>query len=250
MIKYVEYIPDGSLSLYISAYWRLETGPLYQPVNRQIFADGCAEIFINIGESTPGVNKENVLKPGKVYFGGTMTGSSQVNSIPNSRFVGIRFKPSGFAAFYDMAMNEFVDAIVEFPDQELYTLVELEEGLADRLNVYFLRKLKSKKHEMILDMTRTIEQLKGMATVDHIARTHNVSNRTLERAFTKNIGIPPKEYIKIIRFQHAVKRLQARRKPNDLLGIAIDMGYYDHAHFTREIKKYSGLTPSELITLP
>jgi AraC-like DNA-binding protein len=247
MIKYAEYKPDGLLGLYISAYWSLETGPLYLPVNRPIFADGCAEIFINMGDSKPSVNNKSVLTPGKVYFGGTMTGSSQVGSIPNSRFVGIRFKPSGFTAFYNIAMSEFVDAIVEFPDQELYSLAALDEGLMDRLNAYFLRKLKSMKHEMILDMTRTIEHLHGIATVDHIARTHNVSNRTLERAFTKNIGIPPKEYIKIIRFQHAVKRLQYDRKPRSLLGIAIDMGYYDQAHFTREIKKYSGLTPSELV---
>lgn len=250
MIRYAEYKPAESLDKYISAYWTLETGALYQPVTRPVFADGCAELFINIGDSTPSVNKITLLAPGKVYIGGTMTESSKVGSVPNSRFTGIRFKPSGFGAFYPIEMHEFVDYVVEFPEPGLYQLAELDEGIKARLDKYFIRKLMSKKQETIHSIINTIEQSKGLITVDDIARTHYLGHRTLERVFTKNIGISPKEYINIIRFQHTLKKLQKTVKPHNFLGLAIDMGYYDQAHFAREIKKYSGLTPSEIVGRP
>ncbi|MGZ3822192.1 MAG: helix-turn-helix domain-containing protein, partial [Mucilaginibacter sp.] len=59
-------------------------------------------------------------------------------------------------------------------------------------------------------------------------------------------GIPPKEFIKIIRFQYAHKRLLKNNSGESLLSIACEMGYYDHSHLARDIKKYSGLNPSEI----
>jgi hypothetical protein len=44
-MKYAEYKPDPQLASYIDAYYTIETGPLYQPVTRRIFADGCTEIY-------------------------------------------------------------------------------------------------------------------------------------------------------------------------------------------------------------
>src|SRR5580692_3233866 len=108
-MKYAEYIPADAVKAYIDVYWVLETDSLYKPFNRRIFADGCTEIFINMGTSRPIVNSATMLLPGNAYLGGTMTCSSVVTSIPNSAFVGIRFKPAGFSKFYRFALNEIVD---------------------------------------------------------------------------------------------------------------------------------------------
>ncbi|SHL90777.1 helix-turn-helix transcriptional regulator [Mucilaginibacter sp. OK098] len=245
-MKYAEYKPGLQLAPYIDAYYTLETGALYQPVTRRIFADGCTEIFINLGESKPVVNNYTILYPGNIYLGGTMTASNLLNSVPNSRFLGIRFKPSGFSVFYNLPLDEIVDEIIEFPDKELYALAELDRQVVTRLDQFFSGRLKNRKYETIIPITQTIEKFQGLISVDNVAQTHHVTIRTLERIFSKNIGIPPKEFISIIRFQHAAKKLQRDTSGNNLLRIATDMGYYDHSHLTREIKKYSGLNPSEL----
>jgi len=245
-MKYAEYKPGLQLAPYIDAYYTLETGSLYQPLTRRIFADGCTEIFINLGESKPVVNNYTILYPGNIYLGGTMTASNLLNSVPNSRFLGIRFKPSGFSAFYNLPLDEIVDEIIEFPDKELYALAELDRQVVTRLDQFFSGRLKNRKYETITPITQTIEKFQGLISVDSVAQTHHVTLRTLERIFSKNIGISPKEFISIIRFQHAAKKLQQDTSGNNLLRIATDMGYYDHSHLTREIKKYSGLNPSEL----
>jgi len=59
-------------------------------------------------------------------------------------------------------------------------------------------------------------------------------------------GTAPKEFLKIIRFQEALKRLQLNTSQESLLRIAYELGYYDHAHLTNEFKKYAGILPSEL----
>jgi len=244
-MKYAEYIPADPLKAYIDVYWVLETGSLYKPFNRRIFADGCTEIFINMGTSRPIVNSITPLLPGNVYLGGTMTCSSVVTSVPNSAFVGIRFKPAGFSKFYTLSQNEIVDQIIEFPDKQLLSIIDLDAQLPARLDKFFHSKIKD-RFSTIIPITETIDYYHGQISVDRLAAKHNVSNRTLERIFERYIGIPPKELIKIIRFQNASKRLQKDNSDQSLLNIAFEMGYYDHAHLTREVKKYSGLNPSEI----
>jgi AraC-like DNA-binding protein len=243
-MQYREHQPSEILADHIDIYWTLETGPMHESSIRRIIADGCTEIFVNIGSSTPCVNAVTLLHPGHIYLGGTMTGFSLVSSHPLSRFVGIRFKPSGFSAFYDRALDELVDRIIDFPDKELLELIETDESVVGRLNSFFEKKMREGRRETIIEITATIESLQGNTTVEQLAASHHVSIRTLERIFSRHIGIPPKEFIKIIRFQHTIKRLQNNSSGHSLLQIAADMGYYDHAHLAREIKTYSGLSPS------
>jgi AraC-like DNA-binding protein len=98
--------------------------------------------------------------------------------------------------------------------------------------------------------------------VEELSRNFHVGNRTMERIFKENVGIPPKEFIKIVRFQEVLRRLRQIRPPDvsnggmqdgspgvseeSLLRIAFELGYYDHAHLTNEFKKYAGIRPSEL----
>ncbi|MGZ3833981.1 MAG: AraC family transcriptional regulator [Mucilaginibacter sp.] len=244
-MKYAEYHPKDPLKKFIDAYYVLETDALYKPVARRVFADGCTEIFINIGTSTPHVNLFTPLSPGNIYLGGTMTIANIVSSVPNSTFVGIRFKPAGFSAFYNLPVDKIVDQIIEFPDKELMAIIDLDDQLVERLDKFFQAKLRNSTAS-IIPIAETIDRHKGLVSVDFIASKHNVSIRTLERVFGRTIGIPPKEFIKIIRFQYAHKRLLKNNSGESLLSIACEMGYYDHSHLARDIKKYSGLNPSEI----
>ena len=65
----------------------------------------------------------------------------------------------------------------------------------------------------------------------------------LERQAYAGLGIGPKEFISIVRFQTVLKALQKMRTNGSMMQVAYQAGYYDPAHFTREVKKYAGLTP-------
>jgi AraC-like DNA-binding protein len=67
----------------------------------------------------------------------------------------------------------------------------------------------------------------------------------LERNFKKNIGISPKEFVNILRFQFALEKIKDNQLGKSLQDIAFESGYYDHAHLSNEIKRYTGLSPSQ-----
>ncbi|MDO7742533.1 MAG: helix-turn-helix domain-containing protein, partial [Pedobacter sp.] len=67
-----------------------------------------------------------------------------------------------------------------------------------------------------------------------------------ERHFKFHVGISPKEFANLTRYQFASESISKNSTQSTLLQIALEHGYYDHAHLTNEIKKYTGVTPSSL----
>lgn len=79
-----------------------------------------------------------------------------------------------------------------------------------------------------------------------LARGNFTTVRQLERHFKKHIGLSPKEYSNIIRFQNALGMIKNSEADRSLLDIAFECGYYDHSHLANEIKRHTGLSPSLL----
>jgi transcriptional regulator GlxA family with amidase domain len=138
-----------------------------------------------------------------------------------------------------------VDRVIEFHHKQLISVIDLDEQLPERLDKFFYSRIKDNQSPGVR-IAEIIANCKGAISVDWIAKNYNMSTRTLERIFNRSIGIPPKELINIMRFVHVRKRILHGNTNQSLLQIAYDAGYYDHAHLTREFKKYSGLNPSEI----
>jgi AraC-like DNA-binding protein len=245
-LKYAEIPPVEHLKDFIDTYWIMETGPLYQPAEVRLYADGTTDIFVNMGSTRPLLNNKPLL-PGTIYFGGTMTTSSLIQRLPNSVFIGIRFKPGGFAFFYKLPLQELADEVIEFPDRFLHDLLDVDDKVTDRLDDFFTRKIKGTRN--LLPLAKTVENYKGKITVDYLAEKHNLTNRTLERMFNEHMGITPKEFLKVIRFQQVLKKIRKKDYKENLAELAYEMGYYDHAHLTNEVKRYSGFNPTTLAAL-
>ncbi|GAA2149545.1 AraC family transcriptional regulator [Humibacillus xanthopallidus] len=88
-----------------------------------------------------------------------------------------------------------------------------------------------------------VETSPDLLRVDELCDRFDVSERTLQRLLHKRIGLGPKWLIRRRRLQEAADRL--RDADAGLAGIAADLGYADQAHFTRDFRKATGLTPGE-----
>ena len=270
-MSFTEYTPSDHLSDYIDAYWVRKAD---RAGGRRVYADGCADLIANTGHSivyfnpTACLDQSIAFHPGHIYLGGTMTAYGVVFNEAGGELTGIRFKPGGFFALYGTSMEETVDRVVEFPDPALFALMEKGEGL----DTYFLAKAASKPRHDFVAIYQSIYQRKGQISVDDLSKYFHVGNRTMERIFKENVGISPKEFIKIVRFQEVLRSLRQMRAPavppevrptgaatemrprtaapapseESLLRLAFDLGYYDHAHLTNEFKRYAGIRPSEL----
>jgi AraC-like DNA-binding protein len=85
----------------------------------------------------------------------------------------------------------------------------------------------------------------GLISVSSLAKRVNLSNRQLERRFLDTVGMTPKRFCRIRRFQRV---LQAMEEPcANWADAAVECGYYDQAHLIRDFRRLSGLTPACLL---
>jgi AraC-like DNA-binding protein len=86
-----------------------------------------------------------------------------------------------------------------------------------------------------------IGQSADLSALDRAATTVGYTHRHLRRVFLDFVGTAPGDYLRLRRFNGALRHM---RSPRSLTDIALAAGYYDQAHFCREFKDFAGLTPS------
>ncbi|THU40478.1 helix-turn-helix transcriptional regulator [Niastella caeni] len=98
---------------------------------------------------------------------------------------------------------------------------------------------------VIVQAVQHIIKQEGMVSVESLHQSLWVNERTLERKFKLHIGISPKRFTDIVRLNSSAKRMQRMKGKQPLTGVAYESGYFDQAHFIKEFKKYTGITPQQ-----
>ncbi|MBC9929914.1 helix-turn-helix domain-containing protein [Chitinophaga qingshengii] len=243
---YRQYKPHPLLEPYIDAYWTVISSTGSASVSR-ILPDGCVDIICNLGDAAVGDAEQNErMASEKAYLIGTMTHYTDSCQPGPTHLVGIRFKPAAFNSFYRLPLLDTADNCIEFGQELVPLLLRAGDNFIPVLDKYLLERNTHASRDM-LPIIDTLHRHQGVIRIGDLARTHFLTPRQLERQFLKHTGVSPKAFANIVRYQ-AVQR-HIRSKPgSSLLQIAYDYGYYDHAHLTNEIRKYTGKAPSSLVT--
>lgn len=98
----------------------------------------------------------------------------------------------------------------------------------------------------VLAVAADIEACGGRIRIDALLRRHAVTGRTLERHFARDVGITPKELLDLTRFRRVMRAVD-QRGSQGLTELALAYGYYDHAHLTRDFRRFMGVAPSRLL---
>jgi YesN/AraC family two-component response regulator len=170
----------------------------------------------------------------------------------------IRFYPYGFANFVSVPIKTL--AKTETPIEVLFgeeTAQQLEQDIVQasdtqqRIEV-IERFLKNKLNEkMTVDniVRSTVDSLlstNGSTSISDILKGDLSKRRQLERMFAKQVGVSPKQLGKLIRLQSALKMLLNEEDEN-LTNIAYNNEYYDQAHFIKDFKEFTGVSPKEFL---
>ncbi|GAA3577976.1 AraC family transcriptional regulator [Amycolatopsis ultiminotia] len=81
----------------------------------------------------------------------------------------------------------------------------------------------------------------GLVRVSELADEVGWSRRHLGERFRAELGLPPKQAARVLRFEQAGRLLRAGRR--DLAGVALESGYYDQAHLSNEWRALAGCSP-------
>lgn len=112
------------------------------------------------------------------------------------------------------------------------------------LDNFFLREIDRKANidPLIVQAVQYVNSRDGILSIESLLKTLAVNERTLERKFKLHVGITPKRFVDVVRLTSSAKRMQ-RITGRQLTGVAYESGYFDQAHFIKEFKKYTGITP-------
>ena len=204
---YKQVKPHPALADYIDAFWTT-TSNEKKVASEKILPDGCVDIILNLGDDCKTDNGAFDIKNGKTYLVGTMKHLKMVEMKAETELLGIRFKPAAFSSFYKFSsLHEITDGTVEFEKKLSPDWKQVISSSTKYLNQFFINKLTQPKH-ILLSVIADIKNYKGKISVNELAKRHLTTTKQLERNFKQYVGISPKEFINLVRFQFVLPVIQ------------------------------------------
>lgn len=249
------YPSPKELRNYIRHYWTWDSSGSIRPPETHIecFADRFPRlIFQNLNDFNPYKMSKGDILPECHIFGLNIVKSTQIIGSSFS-LLGVSFYPHALKAIFDV---DATDLVGESPDirmlckSEILSDLQMANSAIERINVlskYFYNKIfYKKKQNIIIDSIIHSNFIKTNTKVYQLAKDLNISQKKLERIFKTAVGISPKKYQRIIRFEKSISLLTSP-KYNDLTSISYDLDYTDQSHFIKDFKNFSDMNPYEFI---
>ena len=164
------------------------------------------------------------------------------------RGVTVGLTPAGVRAVLGMPMAELAETVVSFDEPELVDRLAEVTTLGGRFTIldgWVKRKVREAHHEIDPRITAAWKHLQqsNPAGTEALAARLGVRRRSLEHGFRHHVGISPGTVARIARFQRGAAMLAG----HVTLGrAAVECGYADQPHLTRDVRVMSGCTPAEL----
>lgn len=189
-----------------------------------------------------------------------------VNGVSTAKFVrelsgrgqtfAAKFRPGGFGAFTGVDVGALRDTAVELTEvlPESAGLAEqvLAASDAERrraiVDAFFARAVRhiapDDTYRLVLRIIAAMEADRDLTRVDQVTDRFDIPVRTLQRLFRRYVGAGPKWVLRRYRLQDGAQLL-AQGRTDDLAALALDLGYFDQAHFSREFANEIGMAPLE-----
>jgi AraC-like DNA-binding protein len=248
--------PTGELAAFVKCYWTLESAKEDTPIKNTIVPDGTMKLIFHYGDTYKHhpKNGESIVLP-KCFLIGQLTQPYIVEPLGITGTFVVRFHPNGFLPFTTIPIKEMENTAVSL--DKLFG----EEGTVIGENILntkdtteriklietFLLKCLTDKRTIDFVVKSTIETIleaNGTFTVNEFSQKMNINRRQLTRKFSSAIGLSPKQLSKTVRIQAALKTLLAK-EVTSLTDLAYENEYFDQAHFIKEFKEFTGITPKE-----
>jgi len=254
------HFPKPPLSQFVENIWLVE-GFSAEYTREKILPDGAIELIIDLDNSPKMIFEDEASESfrtvAKGWISGERTRYIVIGAEKNQSMVGIRFRPGGAYPFFAFPISELSESVTELDliwgglvDEVRNQLAEKESPEARLLWLEsFLLSQARRSLEANRFVTFAVHQLQHspqFLAIRDLANTIGITQKHLISQFEKVVGLRPKSFARVCKFQKVVKLIE---KQNEIewSAIAVDCGYYDQAHFIHEFQAFSGLNPSSYL---
>jgi AraC-like DNA-binding protein len=246
--------PPYYLKEFVRYFWTLKSdcadalpkalGPL---------ADGCPGFIFQPAKSGVFYDHKSKQLPQVFLYGQTVTRTA-IYLVGKFEATGICFQPHSLKPIFGFSANELTDSCLDVSLLSQSKKINLAEQLLNTsssasqieiLSSFLLSEIN--KFDVQVDgitryATAQIMKFNGKLSLRDLQADLSLSERSFERRFNQYVGITPKLFSNICRFQASLNQLKSNNYTN-LSDIAFDNGYADQSHFIRAFKGFAGYSP-------
>ena len=252
------YKPCKLLQPYIRYYWVFKSEEL---LNTFTFPIGCPQIIFH-KRSPLYIPELNTIQD-KLTISGQVNFSSHLYAKGDIEMIVAVFHPHAINLFLNIPTSLFYNQEVSGYDIEDKSLEELAMQVFEcednavcinHIEEWLLSRIKGISSHAIYKSQRidtTIKQIYAtpQISVTELSSIACLSKKQFEREFQSHVGMNPREYTRIVRFQKALAQMQYQPNGINQAQIAYASGYADQSHLIREFKRLCGYTPISLLKI-
>ncbi len=249
--------PLPPLSDFVDVLWLCDDYVVPHEKER-LLPDGTVELVVNLRENQIRVydshNPDNCYTIPGCVVSGPRSEFFVIDTEGESATVGVHFKPGGAFPFLKMPPSEL--------NNQSVALETLWGGGSNRLRERLLGARTADDKFRVLECCLLEQLAKPMERhpavrfalqqffkrmqpppVSRVVEQVGFSQRRFIQLFSDQVGLTPKLFSRVSRFQNVIRTAHARAEI-DWVQMALDCGYYDQAHFIHDFQSFAGITPS------
>ncbi|WP_069609041.1 helix-turn-helix domain-containing protein [Leptospira tipperaryensis] len=239
--KHARYLPSPSLEFFIEHHWTVEWDLRGKEPQ--------------LAETLPHPSVHLVIDKDKSRIQGIIEGKFSYLLKDLGKVWGVKFKPGAFYPFYRKAIRSLQNRSIPIDSVFSVDVLRLENSILSAKNdeerletieQILLQRL-PEKDENVLWIQEVIDSIfknPNIRKVEDLANRLRINKRTLQRQFSRYVGVTPKWVIQRYRLHEAAERLE-KGENVDGIQLALDLGYFDQAHFIKDFKNIVGKSPEQ-----
>jgi AraC-like DNA-binding protein len=231
---YREWLPPQELRGSLTCLW-VAVVPAGEPLVSDVLPDACTDLIWQSGHGA--------------YVAGPDTGPAPMPVPPGTVLVGARFGPGAGGPAFGIPLAELRDQRVDLADCLPALAGRLPGDLPPDSALDAVTRLSARLARSgppDLAVVHGARLLAGDESVAGMSDVLGLSERQVRRRFDTAVGYGPKTLHRVLRFRRVLAQLSQTGPATDLADLAVQAGYADQAHLTREISRLAGRSPAAL----
>jgi AraC-like DNA-binding protein len=254
-LEFVRLPPGAALRAVVECYW-LARAPAMGPRPFRFLPTGCCDIvFSREGSMLDDHGLIRMVEPG-IYAVGPCERFTRLQPRPGSLMFGIRLRPGAASSLLDLDVGELTGRSerIDCLSGGIRSLEMLGDWRApgdlgrkiSRVEsiLFKVAARRLRPDATVARALQVIEHTRGNCSVSRLASDVALGERQLGRKFAIHTGVTPKRFAQLVRFRLVRDRLLQDAFREDLAALALEAGYADQAHMTRDFRRFAGVSPN------
>ncbi|QMW06440.1 helix-turn-helix domain-containing protein [Spirosoma foliorum] len=223
--------PDPVLSDFVESFWML-ANPTNVEKEVVVLPDGRFDIFFSY----------SINEPFHVTIAGLASEPSQSAIAPQSIIFAISFKLLAIDYLLDTTISSLVNKVDYLPN-DFWGITQDDLGdfssFCTKVSSKMIGQLKGNVDERKRKLFDLIYSSEGALSVHELSESVHWNSRQINRYFSQRFGLSLKTFCTILRYKSSFTQIKEGK-------LFPEHYFTDQAHFIKEVKKFSGVTPKEL----